>query len=159
MHLFLVPSKKEMNLLCFHCSENIPSLLIWSGMGEILSKQMLCIWSVTVCISNIGAIELEKKLQRKVFHHHAGSTSHWDGSSKNHWRLVERFGMEFSFIWSRYCILRGCRFFPSRCPYYKNQKCASGKYKYFFDKLNIIWDSKHDNVSAIAFIDIHWGSI
>ena len=112
---------------------------------------MLCIWSVTVCISKIGAIELEKILQRKVFHHHAGSTSHWNGSSKNHWRLVERFGMEFSFIWSRYCILRGGRFFPSRCPCYKNQKCASGKYKYFFKKLNIFWDSKHDNVSAIPW--------
>ena len=94
-----------------------------------LSKQgsiiCYCIWSATVCISKIGAMELEKKLPRKVICHHDRSTAHWNGSSKNHWRLVERFRMELSFIWSRYSILRDCRFFPSRCSCYKNQKWAS----------------------------------
>ena len=118
-----------------------------------------CLWSATVCISKIGAIELERELLRKVLCLHDRSTAHWNGSSKNHWRVVGRLKMELSFIWSRYCILRDCRFFPSHCSCYKIQKGASGKYKYFFKKLNIFWDSKHDNVSAIAFIDFHWGFI
>ena len=79
-------------------------------------------------------MELKRKICKKVICHHNGSTAHQNGSSKNHWRLVERFRMELRFIWSRYWVLRGCRFFPSRCSYYKNQKCASGKYKYFFKK-------------------------
>ena len=37
----------------------------------------------------------------------------------------------------------------------KSRSAHAGKYKYFFKKLNIFWDSKHDNVSAIAFIDFH----
>ena len=96
------------------------------------------IWSATAYVSKIDATELERKLQWKVLCHHDGSIAHWNGSSKNHWRLVEWFKMELGFIWSRYRILRGgCIFFPSRCSCYKNQKCASGKYKYFFKKLNV----------------------
>ena len=163
MHHLLIPSKRRW--ICF--ASILPRIFqvcchdqTWVRYYQKicwLSKQGLitcyCIWLATVCISKIGAMGWERKLRRKELCHHYGSTVHWNSSSKNHWRPVEIFRMEFS--WNQYCIHRGCRFFPSRCWCYENQKCASSKYKYFFKKLKMFWDSKHDSVSAIVFIDFH----